>query len=108
MFKDDSNSSIGSLLLLALQFVLGIGLLWLCFLWLAALINKDTDWQIQFAAKATARAILLLMALIAVVFIFDGEMGEPYDSIVYGYPLVLIGFVVLMIYATMIEKLFRG
>lgn len=106
--KNDSSLNPASVLLLMLKMILGIGFLWLAFLALAGWLQKNDEEQMQFATKATARAILLFMVLIALLFAFDGDVPEPLNTIIFAYPLLLIGFMLLVVFGKMIEKIVRG
>jgi hypothetical protein len=106
--KDESSSGIGSVLLMVIQVVLGIGLLWLSFLCLAGWMKKTDREQIDFANKATVRSLLLLLVLVAITFVIGGPVGEPMSIIIISYPVALFLFVVVTLLAKMVEAVLKG
>lgn len=108
MKQDDSDFNIFSAILLLIKVVIGIGLLWTAFLWVASWFEKDEEAQMRIANTATAYSLVILFGLFIMIFVFDGKMSETWTNIIFGYPMVLIGFVFAMHIGRMLERILKG
>lgn len=108
MKQDDSDFSIFSAILLLIKVVIGIGLLWTAFLWLAGWFAKDGEAQMRMANRATAYSLVILFGLFVMIFVFDGKMSETWTNIIFGYPFVLIGLVFVLHMGRMVERIVKG